>query len=213
LEQEANRQVQLIEGILQVSRIDAGRLKVKPRPTSLNELVEMAVTSHQSLAQERGLTLEHRLVEPLFLTNNSGDDISAGPPMALVDPQQIIHVFNNLITNAIRYTPEGGRVTVSTDREKMDGRAWTTVTVADTGMGIPEEELSHIFDRFFCGEKPRKMQVSGTGLGLTIVKEIVELHGGRVTVESQVDEGSTFTIWLPLALNRDTNLGRGDDLL
>jgi signal transduction histidine kinase len=71
------------------------------------------------------------------------------------------------------------------------------VTVADTGIGIPEEELPYIFDRFFRGEKPRTMQVSGTGLGLAILKEIVELHGGRVTVKSEVDEGSTFTVWLP----------------
>lgn len=71
--------------------------------------------------------------------------------------------------------------------------------VADTGMGIPEEELPHIFERFFRGEKPRRMQVPGTGLGLAIVKEIVELHGGRVTVESRVGEGTTFTVWLPLA--------------
>jgi signal transduction histidine kinase len=157
--------------------------------------------------------LEHQAMELLSMTNNLADNVSASPTMALVDPQQITHVFNNLIANAIRYTPEGGRVIVSTNREEVNGRAWATVAVADTGIGIPEEELSHIFERFFRGEKPRKMQVSGTGLGLTIVKEIVELHGGRVTVESQVDEGSTFTIWLPLALNRDTTLGRGDDLL
>jgi signal transduction histidine kinase len=66
-------------------------------------------------------------------------------------------------------------------------------------MGIPHEELPHIFDRFFRGEKPRTMQISGTGLGLAIVKEIVELHGGRVTVESEVGKGSSFTVWLPLA--------------
>jgi signal transduction histidine kinase len=71
------------------------------------------------------------------------------------------------------------------------------VTVSDTGMGIPEEELPYIFDRFFRGEEPRTMQISGTGLGLAILKEIVELHGGRVTVESEVDRGSSFTVWLP----------------
>ena len=73
------------------------------------------------------------------------------------------------------------------------------MTVSDTGMGIPEDELPHVFERFFRGEKPRAMQLSGTGLGLAIVKEIVELHGGRVTVESQVDVGTIFTVWLPLA--------------
>lgn len=211
LEQEANHQVQLIEGILQVSRIDTGRLELKPQPTSLNELVKVAVANHQSLAQERGLTLEHRLIEPLSSTDTLANNISTGPPMALVDPQQIAQVLNNLIANAIRYTPEGGKVMVSVVREEVDGRPWATVAVADTGIGIPEEELSRIFERFFRGERPRKMQVSGTGLGLTIVKEIVELHGGWVTVESRADEGSTFTVWLPLALNSDTTLGGGDD--
>ncbi len=214
LEQEANHQVQLIDGILQISRIDTGRLEVKPRPTPLNELTETAVANHQALVQERGLTLECRLMEPTALTNNPIElpgTVSSEPPVALVDPRRMMQVLNNLIENAILYTPKGGRVVVSTGREEAKDRVWATVTVADTGMGIPKEELPHIFDRFFRGEKPRKMQVSGTGLGLAIVKEIVELHGGWVTVESQVDEGSTFTVWLPFALNDYTTLGGGDD--
>ena len=211
LEQEANNQVQLIEGILQLSRIDAGRLEIKPQPMPLHKLIETSVASHQSLAQERGLTLEYRLMEPLSLANHRSDDASAKPSVVLADSRQIAHVFNNLIENAIQYTSEGGRVIVSTGREEVDGRAWAIATVADTGIGIPEEELPHIFERFFRGEESRKMQMSGTGLGLTIVKEIMELHGGRVTVESQVDAGSTFTIWLPLALNNDATPGEGDD--
>ena len=107
-------------------------------------------------------------------------------------------VLNNLVENAIQYTPEGGKVVVSTGKQEAEGRVWATATVADTGVGIPEEELPHIFERFFRGVEPRTMQVAGTGLGLAIVKEIVELHGGRVTVESQVGEGTTFTVWLPL---------------
>ncbi len=206
LEREANNQVQLIEGILQLSRIDAGRLEIKPQPTPLHELVETIVANHQSLAQERGLMLEHRLMEPLSLTNHPSNDASARPPVALVDLRQITQVFNNLIGNALQYTSEGGRVIVSTSREEIDGRAWATVAVTDTGIGIPEEELPHIFERFFRGEESRKMQMSGTGLGLTIVKEIVGLHGGRVTVKSHVDAGSTFTVWLPLALNNDTGV-------
>jgi signal transduction histidine kinase len=118
--------------------------------------------------------------------------------MALVDPDQVMQVLNNLVENGIHYTPEGGKVTISTGREEADGRVWATVTVTDTGMGIPEEELPHIFERFFRGEEPRTMQMSGTGLGLAIVKEIVELHGGQVTVESEREVGTTFTVRLPL---------------
>ena len=184
LAQETDRLAQLVESILQISRIDAGRLEMKPRPTPFNGLTEAVIASHTMLAQERGLTLEHRPAEP--------------GPVALVDPDQVMQVLNNLVENSIHYTPEGGKVTISTGREEADGRVWATVTVTDTGMGIPEEELPHIFERFFRGEEPRTMQMSGTGLGLAIVKEIVELHGGQVTVESEREVGTTFTVRLPL---------------
>ncbi len=185
LAREAERQARLVEDILQVSRIDAGRLRMNPQPTALNGLTEVAVVSHQALAQNRGLSLEHRPTQP--------------GPVALVDTERLMQVLNNLVENAVRYTPEGGKVVVSTGKEEAEGQVWATVTVTDTGIGIPEEELPHIFDRFFRGKEPRRMQVPGSGLGLAIVKEIVELHGGRVTVESQVGVGSTFTVWLPLA--------------
>ena len=185
LAQEADHLAGLVEGILQISRIDAGRLEIKPRPTSLNELTEGAIMRHQALAQERGLTLEHRLAKP--------------GPVVLVDPGQMMQALNNLVENAIYYTPEGGKVVVSTGKEEAEGRTWATATVADTGMGIPGEELPRIFERFFRGEEPRLMQISGTGLGLAIVQEIVKLHGGQVTVESQVGKGSVFTVRLSLA--------------
>ena len=119
--------------------------------------------------------------------------------VGLADPKRMTQVLSNLVGNALRYTLVGGTVAVRTGGEEAEGRTWATVTVADTGMGIPEEELPYIFDRFFRGEKPRLMQVPGTGLGLAIVKEIVELHGGQVTVESKEGVGSTFIVWLPLA--------------
>lgn len=182
---EADRQARLVEEILQISRIDTGRLEINPRPVSLNELVEATVINRRALAESRGLTLKFELAEP--------------GPMALIDPERVMQVLNNLAENAIHYTPEGGEITVSTGTREAEGRIWATATVVDTGMGIPEGELPHIFERFFRGEEPRSMQISGTGLGLAIVKEIVELHGGRVTVESEMDVGSTFTVWLPLA--------------
>jgi PAS domain S-box-containing protein len=183
LEQEANRQAKLVEGVLQVSRMDAGRMKLKLQPASLDELGEAVVASHQALAQERGLALEHRLAEERLAV--------------LVDRERMMQVLNNLVENAIHYTPQG-KVKVAAGRVEMEGRMWATIGVSDTGMGIPEDELSHIFDRFFRGEQPRQMQMPGSGLGLAIVKEIVELHGGRITVESQVGAGSTFIVWLPL---------------
>ncbi len=186
--QEANHQARLVEDILQVSRIDAGRLEMKPRPIHLDELVEVVFVSRQHLAQEHGLTLELRRTPP--------------GPVALVDPDRMMQALNNLVENAIRYTSDGGSVTISSGIGEAQGRRWATVAVSDTGMGIPEDELPFIFDRFFRGERPREMQLPGTGLGLAIAREIVELHGGWVTVESELEVGSTFTIWLPL-VNED----------
>jgi GAF domain-containing protein len=185
LAQEADHQANLVEDILEISRVDAGRLEIKPEPTNLNELIEIVVVNHATRAREDGLTLEHQAVEP--------------GPECLADPQRLIQVLDNLIDNALRYTPEGGKVTIATGEAEAEGRFWATVTIADTGMGIPADELPHVFERFFRGEKPRMMQTSGTGLGLAIVNEIAGLHGGRVTVESEVDAGSAFTVWLPLA--------------
>jgi len=185
LAHETDHLAQLVEDILEISRIDSGRLEMKPCPTSLNELTEAVVASHRGQAQERELALEYRPAET--------------GPVALADPNRIMQALINLVGNGIRYTPEGGKVTVSTGKQEAKGRAWATVTVADTGMGIPGEELPHIFERFFRGAEPRDMQLSGTGLGLSIAQEIVELHGGQVTVESEEGVGSAFTVWLPLA--------------
>jgi len=195
LAQEADRQARLVQGILEIAHIDAGRVEIKPCPTSLNELTKETLARHQTLAQERGLTLEHR---PFLPSPARGGEARDAGPVALVDPERMTQALDNLVLNAILYTPRGERVVVSTGREEAKGRAWATATVADTGMGIPEEELPHVFDRFFRGENPRAMQISGTGLGLAIAKEIVELHGGRVTVESEVNVGATFVVWLPL---------------
>jgi len=190
LAQEAEHQADLVEDILEISRVDAGRLDIKPEPTDLRVLVEMAVSSSEARAREKDVDLRQEW---------EGDGRA---PVSTVDAQRMTQVLDNLINNAIRYTSEGGSIVVSTGKTKARGREWATVSVADTGMGIPEDEQPHVFERFFRGEKPRTLQISGTGLGLAIVKEIVELHGGQVTVESEVNEGSRFTVWLPLAEQR-----------
>jgi signal transduction histidine kinase len=197
--QEADRQAKLVEDILQISRIEAARLEMESYPTSLNELVAEIVASKQTVAQERGLALKCQVVEP--------------GPRSVVDPNRIMQVLNNLVTNAIDYTAAGGEVVVSVKEEATDGRAWAVLTVADTGIGISEEELPHIFDRFFRGERPQLMGVPGTGLGLAISKDIVELHGGKMTVESEVGVGSTFAVWLPATQAEDgaSALPRGFD--
>ena len=185
LMQQADWQAQLIERILQISRIDAGRVEMHPEPTSLNHALSYVEERFKSQAEDKKLLLEvHPAPENVI---------------ALVDPSQLEVILDNLLSNALRYTPEGGRIALSTGLRKDDGRTWAVITVADTGIGIPEDELPHIFDRFFRGDLPKEEQISGTGLGLVIVRQLVALHGGQITVESQEGEGTTFTVELPLA--------------
>ena len=119
-----------------------------------------------------------------------------GDPEVVIrgDNALLVVVFRNLIENAIRYNRAGGTVTIHLAREPC----WATITVEDTGIGIPEEEIAHIFDRFYRGQSARSLHQHGTGLGLALVAHIVHLHGGEIHVESTPSVGSTFTVRLPL---------------
>ncbi|MBN2390508.1 MAG: GAF domain-containing protein, partial [Anaerolineae bacterium] len=184
LDREVDRLSKLVEDILQISRIEAGQLELDRRVVDLNPLTEMAVMSHHILAEARGLTVTYQTAN--------------GKTMVSVDYDRFMQVVNNLIENAINYTPSGGQISVATECREKDGRMWATVTVRDTGMGVPAHEIQHLFERFFRGSEPQEMRIQGSGLGLAIVKEIVELHGGSVTVDSQAGAGSTFTVWIPV---------------
>jgi signal transduction histidine kinase len=118
----------------------------------------------------------------------------------LADPARIDHVFTNLLTNALKFTPAGGKITISVQPEGKLVR----FTVTDTGIGIPQEHLSRIFDRFY--RVVRKDQVSGAGLGLAIAKEIVQAHGGEITARSREGEGSSFSFTLQRAETDSTAL-------
>jgi signal transduction histidine kinase len=109
----------------------------------------------------------------------------------------MLQVLSHLVENAIRYTPAECKVVIRTGVERAEGRTWATVTVADTGFGMREEELPHLFERFFRGEKPMTLHIPGTGLGLSVAKDIVDTHAGRLTVESKEEQGTSFTVWLP----------------
>ncbi len=184
LENEVDRQARLIEDLLSISRIDAGKLELRAAPLSLNYLAASVVNGYQLLAQNKGLTLTLELTEP-------DHQIQA-------DHDKMLQVLNNLVENAIRYTSAGGQVTVKTGVQCYESFPWLTLQVSDTGFGIPAQDLPHIFERFYRGEEPRELQIPGTGLGLAIVKEIVDLHNGHITVESRNGQGSIFTVWLPL---------------
>ncbi len=187
LETEANRQAQLIQDILQFSKLGTKSVELQRRHLNLNELLKDLVQAQEVRAMSKGIALHAKLK-------------SALPPIH-ADEEKIRQVFLNLIINAIQYTPEGGSVTISTDVTEADAQTWIITQVRDTGIGIPVEELPYIFQRFFRGSVPQQKQIPGTGLGLAITKEIVELHQGWITVESKCNQGSTFTIWLPTAQN------------
>jgi len=121
-------------------------------------------------------------------------DVEPGLPRAVYDNDRIAQVLINLMSNGIKFTPQGGRVQVSAQRREE----YLILKVSDTGYGIPKEDLAKVFDRFYRVYRPGK-EIKGTGLGLTIVSKIIAAHGGRIEVESEVDQGTTFTVTLPLS--------------
>jgi signal transduction histidine kinase len=170
------RMNRLIEDLLDVSRIEAGGFTVEPRPNELEPLIDEAVELHALRAQELGIELM--------------SDLPAGLPRVLCDHDRLLQVVFNLIGNAFKHTPAGGVVTLGA---RSNGNQ-VVVTVSDTGEGISREDLERIFDRFW---QVRSHGRSGAGLGLTIVKGIVEAHGGRVWVESELGKGSAFHFTIP----------------
>lgn len=171
----------LIEDILQLSRFDAGMIETKRERMDLRPIIEKLIHDLRPLAESKQVSLEWRK-SPAEL-----------PLMA--DPVQIERVSRNLIDNAIKYTPSGGKIKVDSYAETLKGRKFIFLQVTDTGMGIPAEHLSKIFERFHRVDPSHT--IPGTGLGLAIVKEIVNTHDGDIHVESTLGQGSTFTVRLP----------------
>ena len=179
LRQQAGRLAGLIEDILDLSQLEQENAPVVFSPVDLNEVVGQTVATHQARAEAAGLRL----------TFEPGDDL----PAVRGEPGRLVRVVTNLLGNAINYTSEGS-VDVATQR--LDGHV--CLQVRDTGIGIEPEDIPHLFERFYRGRRASQSNIPGTGLGLGIVKEIVELHGGKIEVSSQVGQGSNFTVWLPL---------------
>ena len=177
---ETRRLARLVEDLRMLSLADAGQLTLARSPVNLAETVERVVGRMTPLAEVRQIALRAEVAEPA--------------PLIEADSDRLAQVLTNLIDNALRYTPSGGHVTVRLAQEDSKLK----ITVADDGPGIPEEDLPFIFERFWRGDKSRSRHSGGSGIGLAIVKQLVELHGGTVEVASQVGKGSTFTVSLPL---------------
>lgn len=179
LHQETLLLNRLIGDLRTLSLAEAGQLRLEKRAVRPAELIRQVVERMSLRAEEKRLTLQA-----------NADD---GVPAIQADPERLTQVVTNLVDNAMRYTPPGTRITVSAS--SVSGGV--EVSVADTGPGIPPEDLPHIFDRFWWAEKSRNRALGGSGLGLAIVKQLVEAHGGHIHVESQMGAGARFVIQLP----------------
>jgi len=170
----------LAADLLDLSRIESGLITLEKEKLQLASLLAEQVAFHQTRAQGKNIQLNMESFPEL-------------PPI-LANKRAIEEVFANLLTNAIKYTPEGGKVSISALADKD----YVHIAVTDTGFGISQENLARIFDRFYRVKDDNTRMISGTGLGLAIVKSIVEAHNGRIEAESEPDRGSTFHIFLPI---------------
>jgi len=179
VKREINRMVQLVEDLLVLARAESGRLRLRREDVDLSSVAANILKTFEPRAAQLGVTLD-------FEGESARID---------GDPDRLAQVLVNLIDNALRHTPAGGSVRIAV--RQSDGAA--TLVVRDTGVGIPYNDLPHIFERFYVVERSRARESTGTGLGLSIVKGIVEAHGGTVRVDSEFGLGATFTCAFPRA--------------
>jgi signal transduction histidine kinase len=174
----ADRMNRMIQDLLDVKRLESGRLGLEPKPESVSGLIADTLEMLRPLATGSSITLESHLSPTL--------------PSVMADAARISQVLSNLVGNAVKFTPREGLITITAERQDAEVR----FAVIDTGPGIPAEQLPHIFGRFWQAKSSDRR---GIGLGLAIAKGIVEAHRGRIWVESSVGLGSTFYFTLPVA--------------
>lgn len=180
IEQSARAQAQLIDDLLDVSRIVTGKMTLQPRAIEINDVIRAAIETTHWSAEQKGVRIE--------VTYGLSSRSLVG------DPARLHQVFTNLLVNAIKFTPSGGRVGITTSAEGNEA----VVEIADSGIGIAPEFLSKIFDRFSQADDTNTRGYGGLGLGLAIVRSIAELHGGSVSAESEGEQrGAAFTVRLP----------------
>jgi signal transduction histidine kinase len=179
IDEESDRLTALIEDLLQMSEIEAGVLRVDRQPVKISRLAQKVVKKLRPHARDHQVSV----------------NIVADVPETMADPRRIEQVLHNLIVNATKYSPEGTSILVRVERRGSD----ILVSVRDQGIGIPLEHVDHVFERFYRVDGTLARQTGGSGLGLPICRGIVEAHGGRIWVESQLSKGSTFFFSIPLS--------------
>jgi len=181
LHEEAMLLTRLVDDLQELALAEAGQLRLKCQSVAPADLVNKATDAARAQAAAKGIALQADLPEDLPLVN--------------VDPQRIGQVLGNLLSNALTHTPSGGQVIVTAKARESE----VELSISDTGEGIPPEHLPYIFERFYRADKSRSRATGGTGLGLAIARQLVEAHGGRIEVESEVGRGTQFTFTLPVA--------------
>jgi two-component system, OmpR family, sensor histidine kinase SenX3 len=184
LRQETERLARLITDLLDLTRLESQEHTVYPTFVDVRGVLMTVLARMRRVARKKDITLQWKRFGRAARYTVYGDET------------QLTSMFTNLVDNAVKYTPPGGRVEVVGGSEGSE----IVVSIADTGIGIAEGKIPRIFERFYRVDKARSKATGGTGLGLSIVRHVAENHGGRVTVESTPNEGSTFTVSLPRAL-------------
>jgi heavy metal sensor kinase len=180
--EEIDRMERIIESLLTLAKSEAGELTLELKELSLSDLAQELYLQGRILGEPKNISVDLRLEVDQEIRIH-GDEL------------RLRQMFLNLITNGIKYNREGGRMQIVLAVDGDEAR----VDIEDSGIGIPDYHLSHIFDRFYRVDKARNRMDGGTGLGLSIVRWIAEVHGGRISVESTPDVGSTFTVYLPVS--------------
>jgi len=168
-----------IDNVLDFSKIEAGMFKLEKQKIYILEIIEEVILFFEERAREKNITIDIKISE---------EDITIE-----ADPDKLKQIFINLIDNSLKFTPENGKIKIE-ERKRGD---FIEISVTDTGMGIPEEDIKNIFNRFYQAKHQGKIQYKGTGIGLAITKSLVELHGGNIWVESKLNKGSKFTFTIP----------------
>lgn len=180
VERNSHRLVGLVGDLLFAAKADAGKLTLEQEVVALDRIVRDVVESVTVVAREKNIELEVDADSDVF---------------AFADPARLAQLLDNLTSNAVKFTPEGGQVSM---RLKADATS-AVIEVEDSGIGIPEDELRHLFERFFRASTATEREIQGTGLGLSVAKTIVELHGGTIEVDSRVGQGTRVRVQLPLS--------------
>jgi two-component system, OmpR family, sensor histidine kinase BaeS len=182
---EGNMLVRLIDDLFTLARIEEHNLRLVPQPIQIADVVAEAVSGIRGLAWSQQKVSVETLVS---------DEL----PLVTADPQRVRQIINNLLYNSLRHTPEGGLVVIEAKERPAD----VEIAISDTGIGIPEEELQTVFRRYYQAEQSVRA-TEGSGLGLSIVQQLVEAHGGTISASSVVGQGTTFRFTLPRAHRRD----------